>query len=179
MIEAVRILTSIGLKPRRTIRLALWGGHEGEGLGARTHVHSKFGTALAPTPTHAKVSCYFNLDNGTGRIRGIYLQGNDALKPIFDRWFEPFHSLGAGTVSINGIGGSDHSRFDEVGIPGFQFIQDSIEYATRTHHTNMDVYDRLQEDDLKQASAIVASLTYLAANREDLLPRKWTAATSK
>jgi carboxypeptidase Q len=172
MMEAVRILTAIGLKPRRTIRLALWGGHEGEGLGSTTYVRTHFGTAEAPTPTQRQVSCYFNLDNGTGRIRGIYLQNNDALMPIFDRWFEPFASLGASTVSINSMGGTDHGAFDVAGIPGFQFIQDPIEYATRTHHTNMDHYDRLQEADLKQAAAIVASFAYFAANREEPLPRK-------
>ena len=172
MLEAMRVLRAIEAKPRRTIRLALWGGHEGEGLGARTYVQTHFGTAAAPTALHAKVSCYLNLDNGTGRIRGIYLQNNDAIRPIMARWFEPFHSLGATTMSMRAVGGTDHSRFDEAGIPGFQFIQDPIEYDTRTHHTNMDSYERLQEADLKQASAIIASLAYLAANREELLPRK-------
>jgi carboxypeptidase Q len=121
---------------------------------------------------HGKVTCYFNLDNGTGRIRGIYLQNNEALRPIFTQWFEPFRSMGAATVSINSIGGTDHGPFDAAGIPAFQFIQDPIEYATRTHHTNMDMYDRLQEEDLKQASAIIASFVYFAANRQDMLPRK-------
>jgi Zn-dependent M28 family amino/carboxypeptidase len=172
MIEALRILTAAGLKPRRTIRLALWGGHEGEGLGSTAYVRTHFGSAAAPTPLHRKVSCYFNLDNGTGRIRGIYLQNNDALRPIFERWFEPFTSLGASTVSINAVGGTDHGAFDAAGIPGFQFIQDPVEYATRTHHTNMDHYDRLQEADLKQASAIVASFAYFAANRDEPLPRQ-------
>ena len=172
MIEAVRVLTALGLKPRRSIRIALWGGHEGEGLGSTFHVRTHLGTAQAPTAMHRRVSCYFNLDNGTGRIRGIYLQNNDALRPVFDRWFEPFASLDASTVSINSVGGTDHGAFDAAGIPGFQFIQDPIEYATRTHHTNMDHYDRLQEADLKQASAIIASFAYLAANREEPLPRK-------
>lgn len=172
MMEVTRILMALAVKPRRTIRLALWGGHEGEGLGSTLHVRTHFGTRETPTPMHGKVSCYFNLDNGTGRIRGIYLQNNDALKPLFTRWFEPFVSLGGGTVSINSVGGTDHGAFDEVGIPGFQFIQDPVEYATRTHHTNMDAYDRLQEPDLKQASAIIASFAYLAANRDERLPRK-------
>ena len=172
MLEVVRILTALDVKPRRTVRVALWGGHEGEGLGSRTYVRTHFGSADAPTSLHSKVSCYFNLDNGTGRIRGIYLQNNDALVPLFERWFAPFHSVGAATVSINAVGGTDHGAFDAAGIPGFQFIQDPIEYGTRTHHTNMDLYDRLQEPDLKQASAIIASFAYLAANREAVLPRK-------
>jgi carboxypeptidase Q len=172
MTEVMRILKAIGFEPRRTIRLALWGGHEGEGLGARTYVNAHYGTSAAPKPMHGKVTCYFNLDNGTGRIRGIYLQNNEALRPIFTQWFEPFRSMGATTVSINSVGGTDHGPFDTVGIPAFQFIQDPVEYATRTHHTNMDVYDRLQEEDLKQASAIIASFVYLAANRQEMLPRK-------
>lgn len=172
MTEVMRILKAIDVKPRRTVRLALWGGHEGEGLGARTYVNREYGTAASPKPLHGKVTCYFNLDNGTGRIRGIYLQNNEALRPIFQRWFEPFHAMGAATVSINSIGGTDHGPFDAVGIPAFQFIQDPVEYATRTHHTNMDVYDRLQEDDLKQASTIIASFVHFAANRPEMLPRR-------
>lgn len=172
MMEAMRVLKAVGAKPRRTIRLALWGGHEGEGFGARTHVRARFGTATVPLSLHDKISCYFNLDNGTGRIRGVYLQQNEAAAPIFRRWFEPFATLGASTLSMNSVGGTDHVPFDEARIPGFQFIQDPIEYATRTHHTNMDTYDRLQEADLKQAATIVASFALMAANRESPLPRK-------
>jgi hypothetical protein len=121
---------------------------------------------------HAKLSAYFNVDNGTGKIRGIYLQENEAARPIFEKWTAPFQSVGMTTLSIRGVGSTDHVSFDEVGLPGFQFIQDPIEYETRTHHTNMDVYERLQEADLKQMAVIVASFVYMTANSEQLLPRK-------
>ena len=124
------------------------------------------------TPEQAKVSAYYNLDNGTGKIRGVYLQGNEAIAPIFKSWLAPFADLGATTLTPRNTGGTDHLSFDAVGIPGFQFIQDGIEYNTRTHHTNMDTYDRLIEDDLKQAATIVASFVYHSAQRADLLPRK-------
>ena len=123
-------------------------------------------------PEHAKFSAYFNVDNGTGRIRGVFLQGNDRMRPIFEEWFKPLADLGAGTISIRNTGGTDHTSFDAVGLPGFQFIQDPIEYDTRTHHSNMDVYDRVQAADLRQAAAVVASFVYNAATRPDLLPRK-------
>lgn len=174
MMEAVRILKAIGFKPRRTIRIALWSGEE-QGLhGSRNYVKNHFAdpAKMIPTPEHAKVSAYYNLDNGTGKIRGVYLQGNKEAGPIFAKWLEPFKDLGAGTITINNTGGTDHLAFDAVGIPGFQFIQDEIEYNTRTHHTNMDTYDHLVPDDLKQAATIVASFVFNTAQRDQQIPRK-------
>jgi carboxypeptidase Q len=123
-------------------------------------------------PEQRLVSAYFNVDNGTGKIRGVYLQENVAVAPIFEAWMRPFHDLGMTTLTMRNTGGTDHLSFDAVGIPGFQFIQDPIEYETRTHHSNMDVYDRLQPEDLKQISVIVASFVYDAAMRDQMLPRK-------
>ena len=174
MMEAVRILMSSGLKPKRTVRIALWSGEE-QGLhGSRNYVKNHFAdpATMELKPEHGKVSAYYNLDNGTGRIRGIYLQGNAGVKDIFTAWLAPFGDLNANTVTLNNTGGTDHLAFDAVGIPGFQFIQDEIEYNTRTHHTNMDSYDHLVADDLKQASIIVASFVYHTAQRAEKLPRK-------
>ena len=120
----------------------------------------------------SKVSVYFNVDNGTGKLRGVYMQENAAVEPIFEAWMKPFHDLGMDTLTMRDTGGTDHLSFDAVGIPGFQFIQDPVEYDTRTHHSNMDVYDRLQPDDLKQAAVVVASFVYLAAQRDQMFPRK-------
>jgi carboxypeptidase Q len=174
MMEAMRILKACGVKPRRTVRLALWTGEEEGLLGSRAYIQQHFAdrNSMALMPDHAKLSAYFNVDNGTGKIRGIYLQGNEAVRPIFEKWMEPFKSEGMTTLSARGTGGTDHVSFDEVGLPGFQFIQDPIEYETRTHHTNMDVYERLQEADLKQMAVIVATFAYQAANADQLLPRK-------
>ena len=174
MMEAMRILKSIGFKPKRTIRMALWSAEEQGLYGSRNYVLKHFGDpkTMALTPEQAKVSAYYNLDNGTGKIRGVYLQGNEAIAPIFKSWLAPFADLGATTLTARNTGGTDHLSFDAVGIPGFQFIQDGIEYNTRTHHTNMDTYDRLIEADLKQAATIVASFVYHSAQRADLLPRK-------
>jgi hypothetical protein len=127
---------------------------------------------LQVKPEHAKLAAYFNVDNGTGKIRGIYAQENAAVRPIFEAWLEPFKDLGATTVTMRPTGGTDHLSFDAVGLPGFQFVQDEVEYQSRTHHTNMDVYERLQKDDLMQASAILASFVYHAATRAEMLPRK-------
>jgi Zn-dependent M28 family amino/carboxypeptidase len=127
---------------------------------------------MKTTSEHAKLAGYFNFDNGTGKIRGVYLQGNDMVRPIFTAWLEPFKDLGASTVTIRNTGGTDHLSFDAVGLPGFQFIQDPMEYSTRTHHSNMDVYDRIQPGDLMQASAIMASFVYNTATRPEMLPRK-------
>jgi Zn-dependent M28 family amino/carboxypeptidase len=124
------------------------------------------------TPLQSKVSAYYNLDNGTGRIRGIYLQGNSTVKPLFAQWLEPFKDMGATTITINNTGGTDHLSFDAVGIPGFQFIQDPIEYDTRTHHSNVDTYDHLVPDDLKQAATIVAAFVYNTAQSDQMIPRK-------
>ena len=174
MLEAVRILKESGVKPRRTIRIALWSGEEQGLLGSRAYVKNHFAdpATMELKPTHSKIAAYFNLDNGTGKIRGVYLQGNDKVRPIFTQWLEPFNALGAKTLSISNTGGTDHLAFDAVGIPGFQFIQDEIEYSTRTHHTNMDSYDHLIAADLTQAATIVASFVYNAANRDEKLPRK-------
>ncbi len=172
--EAVRIIKALGLKPRRTIRIALWSGEEEGLLGSRGYVKNHFGNRLTMElkPEQAKVSAYFNLDNGGGKIRGIYAQGNDEVKPIFEEWLEPFHDLEATTVTMRNTGSTDHISFDEVGIPGFQFIQDGLEYGTRTHHTNMDSYDRISANDLMQASIIMASFVYNAAMRDEMMPRK-------
>jgi carboxypeptidase Q len=174
MMEAVRILTALGIQPKRTIRIALWSGEEEGLLGSRGYVKKTFAdpATMQLLPAHEKFSSYFNLDNGTGKIRGIYLQGNEACRDIFAQWLQPFQDLGANTVTINNTGGTDHLSFDAVGLPGFQFIQDEMEYSTRTHHTNMDTYDHLSEDDLKQAATIVAAFVYDAAQRADKLPRK-------
>ncbi|MFC6996873.1 M28 family metallopeptidase [Rufibacter roseus] len=174
MMEAVRIIKALNLKPKRTIRIALWGGEEQGLFGSRGYVKKTFADPqdMKLLPEHGKVSAYYNLDNGTGKIRGIYTQGNEAVAPLFQEWLKPFHDLGATTVTTRNTGGTDHQSFDAVGIPGFQFIQDEIDYDTRTHHTNMDTYDRLQADDLKQAAVIVANFVYQSANRKDKLPRK-------
>lgn len=174
MMEAMRILKACNLKMRRTVRLALWTGEEEGLLGSRAYVGAHFADRQNMTlrSDHAKLSAYFNVDNGTGKIRGMYLQENEAARPIFEKWMEPFQSAGMTTLANRGVGGTDHVSFDEVGLPGFQFIQDSIEYETRSHHTNMDTYERLQEADLKQMAVIVASFTYMTANAEQLIPRK-------
>lgn len=175
MMEAVRILQEAGLKPRRTIRIALWSGEEQGLYGSRNYVKNHFADPadMKLKGEHNKLSGYFNIDNGTGRIRGIYLQGNDAVRPVFEKWFVPFADMiDNTTVTIQNTGGTDHLAFDGVGLPGFQFIQDPIEYNTRTHHTNMDTYERLMIDDLKQMAVIVASFVYNTAQRNDKLPRK-------
>lgn len=192
--EAVRILKTLGVKPRRTIRIALWSGEEQGLFGSREYVNQHFAERKAVSgqppaqqqpgggrgpqgpiilkPEHEKFSAYFNLDNGTGKIRGVYLQGNEAVRPIFRAWLEPFRDLGASTLTSSNTGGTDHLAFDAVGLPGFQFIQDEVEYGTRTHHSNMDVYERLQADDMKQASVIMAAFVYNAAMRDEKIPRK-------
>ncbi|HZX58726.1 MAG TPA: M20/M25/M40 family metallo-hydrolase [Mucilaginibacter sp.] len=174
MMEAVRLLDSLHLQPKRTVRIVMWSGEEEGLLGSYGYVKNHFGNAETGElkPEQAKISAYFNLDNGTGKIRGIYAQGNIAIKPIFEQWLVPFNDLGAKTVTLSNTGSTDHLSFDWVGIPGFQFIQDPLDYETKTHHTNMDTYDYLQIDDLKQAAVIVASFVYQAANRPDMLPRK-------
>ncbi len=193
MMEAMRILKTLDIKPRRTIRIGLWSGEEEGLLGSQGYVQQHFGSrppmddpAMKGMPTlmrreagpvtvkpeQAKVSGYFNVDNGTGKIRGIYLQENEAVLPIFEAWMRPFKDLDMTTITMRNTGGTDHQSFDAVGIPGFQFIQDPVEYESRTHHSNMDVYDRLQPEDLKQMAVIVASFVYNAAMRDQMLPRK-------
>jgi len=196
--EAVRIIQALGLKPRRTIRIALWSGEEQGLLGSRAYVAQHFGKMETPAATTAangngngngtptprpvpvlvklpeydKLAGYFNLDNGTGKIRGVYLQGNESAASMFRQWLAPFRDLGAETLSLSNTGGTDHLAFDAIGLPGFQFIQDEIEYDTRTHHSNMDVFDRIQADDMKQASTIMAAFIYNAAMRDEKLPKK-------
>jgi hypothetical protein len=181
MLEALRILKATGLPLRRTVRIALWTGEEEGLLGSRAYVREHFGTrdstGLHTKPDHEKFSAYFNVDNGTGAIRGVYLQGNESVRAIFQAWMEPFRDLGMRTLTIRNTGGTDHLSFDGVGLPGFQFIQDPIEYDTRTHHSNQDVYERIQESDMKKNAVIVASFVYLAANRDEKLPRKPASLT--
>jgi hypothetical protein len=180
MLEAIRILKTTGLKMRRTVRLGLWTGEEQGLLGSRAYVKQHFAdpegdpskTVIKPLPEHAKLDAYYNIDNGTGKIRGIYLQGNEMVAPLFSAWMEPFHDLGMTTLSIRDTGGTDHLSYNAVGLPGFQFIQDPMDYDTRTHHSNMDVYERIQEPDMKQMAVIVASFVYMTANRDEMLPRK-------
>ncbi|HJP91200.1 MAG TPA: M28 family peptidase, partial [Pyrinomonadaceae bacterium] len=210
VMEAVRILQALGLKPRRTIRIALWSGEEQGLLGSRAYVTEHFGSMQTPPATtsavpatggastntmgggagngngstqqaapvlvkkadYEKFSGYFNLDNGTGKIRGVYLQGNEAVRSLFRQWLMPFRDMGAATLTISNTGGTDHLSFDGIGLPGFQFIQDEIEYDTRTHHSNQDVFDRIQADDMKQAATIMAAFVYQTAMRDEKLPRK-------
>ena len=213
MMEAVRILQTLGLKPRRTIRIALWTGEEQGLLGSRAYVKQHFGylgdgstpafgggggggggnnanatpPKLTRLPEYDKLSAYFNIDNGTGKIRGIYEQGNDNVRPTFRQWFNAFRSpswydsakydkdkldMSASTISISNTGGTDHQSFDAIGLPGFQFIQDEIEYNQRTHHSNMDVFDRIQADDMKQMAIILATFVYQTAMMDDKIPKK-------
>ncbi|HEV2485069.1 MAG TPA: M20/M25/M40 family metallo-hydrolase [Terracidiphilus sp.] len=174
--EAVRILKALGVKPRRTIRIALWSGEEQGDLGSRGYVKQHFGSAssgkLAVTPEHKLVSAYFNLDDGGGRIRGVFLQGDAAAAPIFEQWMAPLKDLGMTALSMNQTLNSDHVSFNAVGIPGFQFIQDELDYRSRSWHTNQDVYERLQAADLKQIATIEAIFAFNASMRDQMLPRK-------
>jgi carboxypeptidase Q len=174
VLEAMRILKAIDIRPRRTIRLALWSGEEQDYLGSMGYVEKHFAEprTMALLPEHAKLTAYFNLDNGGGRIRGVDLQGNEAMRPIFGAWLAPFHDLGAETLTVLNTGGTDHMPFDAVGLPAFQFIQDPLNYDTRTHHSNLDLYEEVVPDDLKQAAVIMASFVYHAAMRDEMLPRK-------
>jgi Zn-dependent M28 family amino/carboxypeptidase len=181
------------VKPRRTIRAALWTGEEQGLLGSYYYVKQHFASRPEPTdpaqkalpetlreqtwpltvkPEHGKLAAYFNIDNGSGKVRGIYAEGNTAVVPIFTAWLAPFRDLGADTVTLRPTGGTDHQSFDRVGLPGFQFIQDPLDYDTRTHHTNLDVYDLARPTDLQQASVILAAFLYDAAMRPEMLPRK-------
>jgi hypothetical protein len=187
MMEAMRLLKQFvdktGKGPRRTIRIALWSGEEQGLMGSRAYASQHFATGgrneplSEIKPEHALLSGYFNVDNGTGRLRGVYLQGNEAVAPIFRAWLTPFHDLGAATLTLNNTGGTDHLAFDGVGLPGFQFIQDPVSYDTRTHHSNMDTWDHAVADDLQQAAVIVASFVWHTAQRNEMLPRKPRDAT--
>ena len=174
MMEAARILKAIGAKPRRTIRVALWSGEEQDYYGSMGYVKKHYGdpATIQLKPAHARLSAYFNLDNGSGKIRGIFLQGNEAARPIFESYLKPFNYLGASTVTILNTGGTDHMSFDSVGLPGFQFIQDPIDYNSRVHHTNLDVLESVLEEDLKINAVIIASFAYHTAMRDEKLPRK-------
>jgi hypothetical protein len=201
MLEAMRILKQSGVTLRRTVRIGLWTGEEQGLIGSREYVKAHFGACndvpaaargAAPAqpaqrggggrggcqsgytlkPEQPKFAAYFNIDNGTGAIHGVYLQQNDAVAPIFREWMEPFRSIGMTTLTIRNTGGTDHQSFDAIGLPGFQFIQDTIEYDTMTHHTNLDSYERLQPTDMMRNATIAASFAYLAANRDEKLPRK-------
>jgi Zn-dependent M28 family amino/carboxypeptidase len=203
MMEAMRILKATGVKLRRTVRIGLWGGEEQGLLGSREYVAAHFASRQAPAapaagappgaagqrggfggpqgplefkPEYDKLSAYFNIDNGTGAIRGIYLQGNDAAGPIFREWIEPLRNMGMTTITVRNTGGTDHQSFDGVGLPGFQFIQDETEYNSIIHHTNLDTYERLQPNDMMKDATIAAVFAYLAANREEKLPRKPASA---
>lgn len=182
MLETARILMETiketGIKPRRTLRIALWTGEEQGLYGSKSYVRKhladtdRLGNLQDVKPEQAKISAYYNLDNGTGKIRGVYLQGNDQVAPVFRAWLDPFKDLGATTLTLQNTGGTDHLSFHAVGIPGFQFIQDNVAYWSRTHHSNMDNLDHLVEDDLKQAATIVASFVWHTAQRDDMLPRR-------
>jgi len=173
MVEVMRILKTLNLKLDRSVRIGLWSGEEEGLLGSHAYVKEHFGDreTMKLGPEHAKLAGYFNVDNGSGKVRGVYLQGNDMMRPVFEAWFKPFADLGASTISIRSTTGTDHLSFNEVGLPGFQFIQEPLEYDSRTHHSNMDVYDHIQGGDLMQTAAIVTSFVYHAANREEMLPR--------
>lgn len=172
MMEAMRILKAVGAKPRRTIRVALWGGEEQGYLGARAYVREHLGDGAKPKPEHQKLSAYYNLDNGTGRIRGVWMQGNVAIAPIFAQWIEPLRGLGVTVLAPRSTSGSDYVPFDEIGIPAFQFIQDRLEYNSRSHHSNMDTVDRVQREDLVQMAIVMANFAYNTAMRDGMLPRK-------
>ena len=210
MMEAMRIIQTLGLKPRRTIRIGLWSGEDQGLLGSRAYVRQHFGyrgdgstpafggggggqgqaaLPLTKLPEYDKFSAYFNIDNGTGKIRGVYMQGNEAVRPIFRTWLSSFRdpkwfnpnfdpnkdlNMGANTLTLSNTGGTDHLAFDAIGLPGFQFIQDAVEYDTRTHHSNMDVFDRIQSDDMKQMAIILATFVYQTAMMDDKMPRKPT-----
>jgi hypothetical protein len=174
MMEAMRILKAVGAKPRRTIRLALWGGEEEGMLGSKAYVKEHIGDPASKTtrPEYQNLSAYYNLDNGTGRVHGVWLQGNLAIAPIFRAWFEPLRDLGVTTIAPRSVSGSDYQSFDAIGIPAFQFMQDRLEYNSRTHHSNMDTVDRVQRDDLVQMAVVATTFAYNTAVRPEKLPRK-------
>jgi Zn-dependent M28 family amino/carboxypeptidase len=180
MMEAMRLIRSIGSKPRRTIRIALWGGEEQGLIGSRSYVKRMLGERLDQsypydsirlTAEGEKFSVYFNMDYGAGKYRGIYLQGNEDALPAFREWLKPFAAQGGGTISLRNATGTDHLSFDGIGLPAFQFIQDPLEYATRTHHANMDVYDKVVVDDLQFNAIMTAYLAWKAANARERVPR--------
>jgi hypothetical protein len=172
--EAMRILKAMDVKMARTVRLGLWTAEEQGLLGSRAYVKEHFAdsTDMKPKAEHPKLSAYYNVDNGSGKVRGIYMQDNDQVRPIFESWIAPLKDMGVTTLTIRNTGSTDHMSFDGVGLPAFQFIQDPLEYGTRTHHSNMDVYDHLSANDLEQASAVMAWFVYNTASRPEMMPRK-------
>jgi carboxypeptidase Q len=172
--EVMRLLKTLNLKMDRTVRLGMWGGEEEGLLGSRAYVKAHFAdtATMKPTAEHDGFAGYFNVDNGTGKIRGIYLQGNEMARPIFEQWFAALKDLTPGVITARNTSGTDHQSYDAVGLPGFQFIQDPMDYDTRTHHSNMDVYDRIQQGDMEQMAIIEAVFVYHAAMRPEKLPRK-------
>jgi len=185
MLEAMRLLKVSGVKLRRTVRIGLWTGEEQGLIGSARYVTAHFGGGRGgrggagptpPTPDHAKFAGYFNIDNGTGAIRGVYLQSIPAVGPIFRAWMAPFKDLGMTHLAPGNTGGTDHGSFINAGLPGWQFIQDSIEYNSMTHHTNLDSYERLQAEDMRKNATIAAAFAFLTANRDQLLPRPTPAA---
>jgi Zn-dependent M28 family amino/carboxypeptidase len=159
---------------RRTVRLGLWTGEEQGLIGSREYVKAHYGdpATMQLKPEHAKLAGYFNMDNGTGAYRGVYLQGNEAVAPIFRQWMSAFANLGMTHLTIRNTGGTDHLSYNNVGLSGFQFIQDEMQYETRTHHTNLDVYDQIVAADMMKNAVITAAFVYQTANREQMLPRK-------
>jgi carboxypeptidase Q len=174
VIEAIRILKTLNLKMDRTVRMALWDAEEEGLLGSRAYVRKHFydSETKSRKPEYSKLSIYLNVDDGTGKVRGMYLQGNDMARPIVDAWLTPFRDVGVTTTTLRGENGTDHIAFNEAGLPGFQVIQDWLDLGSRTHHSNMDVYDHLQPADLRQAAAVVAAFVYNAATRPQMMPRK-------
>ena len=182
MMEALRILKAVGAKPRRTIRVGLWGAEEQGLLGSRAYVREHFGdpSTMVLKPAHEKLSVYFNSDNGTGRVRGIWLQSNTEAEPIFRQWIEPLKDLGVTAIGPRSVTSTDHVSFDAIGLPAFQLMVDRLEYGSRTHHSNMDTFDRVQADDMIQQATVVAVFAYNAAMRDAKLPRKpLPAATAR
>jgi hypothetical protein len=172
MMEVLRIFKAANLRPRRTVRIGLWGAEENGLIGSQAYVREHLGTPAEPKPELAKLSAYFNIDNGTGRIRGIWMQSNTQVKPIFEAWIRPLKDLGVEILGPRSVSQTDHTRFDAVGVPAFQFVQERYEYNSRTHHSNMDVYDRVQVEDMKQIATVAAVFAWHAANRDAMLPRK-------
>ena len=174
MMEAVRILKASGVKPRRTVRVALWGGEEQGLLGSRAYVKEHLADieTMMLKPEHAKLAAYFNSDNGTGKVRGVWMQSNLALHPIFEQWMKPLADLGVSILGPRSVTQTDHLSFDNAGIPAFQFLVDRLDYNSRTHHSNMDVVDRVQRDDMVQQATVIAVFAYDAAMRDEKLPRK-------
>ena len=174
MMETVRLFQALGLKPRRTVRIALWSGEEQGMLGSRAYVKEHFGTPAdgSAKPAHATLAAYFNLDNGTGKIRGIWTQQNLGAMERFRPWVAALKDLGVEFIGPRSVASTDHLSFDEAGLPGFQFIQERLEYNSRTHHSNMDFLDRIQRDDLVQQGVVAAVFTWFAANEPTMVPRK-------